>query len=327
DSELDRLSYDNSNENNTLYGSTLNSTTLLTMELIGNENNLAVTSAIVNELVNNYTVAMIAASIGKATAEMLQPVMESFSDLGKMMNGDLFSFDTDKFAQAFRFNMDQDDLSRLMETMLTGSEEKSYNGNLLALGYQDIDDPTSISFYFKDFDSKENFLAFLDRYNDSVDEDTKIRYTDITGFLMSSVKTIVDVVTYVLVAFVSISLVVSSIMIAVITLISVMERVKEIGILRAMGASKHNVSSIFNAETFIIGLLSGVIGVGFTLAAIPLINRLIHHLTGNHDVNAVLPGPAGVILVIISVLLTITAGLIPSKKASKQDPVIALRTE
>ena len=144
---------------------------------------------------------------------------------------------------------------------------------------------------------------------------------------MSSVKTIVDSVTYVLIAFVSISLIVSSIMIAVITLISVMERTKEIGILRAMGASKRNVSSIFNAETFIIGLLSGLIGIGTTYLLIIPINRIIHSLTDNPNINAVLPGRYAFILVIISVILTIIAGFIPSKKAAKQDPVIALRTE
>ena len=252
---------------------------------------------------------------------------DTFSKLGEMFSGEIMSVDTDAFAKAFKFNMDQDELSRLMETMMSGSEEKTYSNNLISLGYQDIDDPTSISFYFKDFDSKEKFLDFLDSYNDKVDEQTKISYTDITGILMSSVKTIVDVVTYVLIAFVSISLVVSSIMIAVITLISVLERTKEIGILRAMGASKHNVSSIFNAETFIIGLLSGLLGVGVTLAMLPPINTLIHKLTNNYDVNAVLPVQGAIALVIIAVILTIIAGFIPSKKAAKQDPVVALRTE
>ncbi|MBQ1323733.1 MAG: FtsX-like permease family protein, partial [Erysipelotrichaceae bacterium] len=150
---------------------------------------------------------------------------------------------------------------------------------------------------------------------------------DITGILMSSVKTIVDVVTYVLIAFVSISLVVSSIMIAVITLISVLERTKEIGILRAMGASKRNVSSIFSAETFIIGALSGLLGVGVTIASLPLINRIIHNVANNQDVNAVLPKEAAIALILISIVLTILAGFIPSKKAAKQDPVIALRSE
>ena len=223
--------------------------------------------------------------------------------------------------------MSEEELSRLMETMLGSTEEKSLKNNLISLGYQDMEEPSSIRFYFRDFEGKENFLAFLERYNQQAVDDSKIRYTDITGLLMSSVKTIVDVVTYVLIAFVSISLVVSSIMIAVITLISVMERTKEIGILRAMGASKRNVSSIFNAETFIIGLLSGSLGVGFTYAVLPLINALIHRFTNNYDVNAVLPPLAAAALVLIAVCLTILAGFIPSKKAARQDPVIALRTE
>ena len=282
----------------------------------------------INDVVNETAKAMmdmqnmgvIAEAVGTALGETLAPLQDAFGE-------DVMSVDTDKFAQAFKFNMDQDELSRIMEQMMTGTQEKTYSSNLINLGYQNEDDPTNISFYFKDFESKENFLAFLDEYNETHNEDEKLSYTDITGLLMSSVKTIVDSVTYVLIAFVSISLVVSSIMIAVITLISVMERTKEIGILRAMGASKHNVSSIFNAETFIIGLLSGLLGVGVTFSLIPPINALIHNVTGNYDINAVLPTQYAIILVIISVVLTIFAGIIPSRKASKQDPVIALRTE
>ena len=280
-----------------------------------------VSASIVESAKNIAIMTLSGEAIGTCLADTM-------SSIGGLFGEDMFEFDQDKFAKAFKFDMSEDELSRLMETMLSGIEEKSYKSNLISLGFQDVNDPTSISFYFKDFESKENFLAFLDDYNDYVnDEEKEISYTDITGILMSSVKTIVDSVTYVLIAFVSISLVVSSIMIAVITLISVMERTKEIGILRAMGASKHNVSSIFNAETFIIGLLSGLLGVGVTFASIPPINALIHNLTGNYDINAVLPTKYAIILVIISVFLTIIAGIIPSKKASKQDPVIALRTE
>ncbi|MBQ1788460.1 MAG: FtsX-like permease family protein, partial [Erysipelotrichaceae bacterium] len=163
--------------------------------------------------------------------------------------------------------------------------------------------------------------------DNAIDDDHRIKYTDFTGLLMSSVQTIINAVTYVLIAFVSISLVVSSIMIAVITLISVMERTKEIGILRAIGASKHNISSIFTAETFIIGLLSGVIGVGVSWLLIIPINRIIHSLTDIDNINAVLELRSAIVLVIIAVLLTIFAGFIPSKKASRQDPVVALRTE
>ncbi|MCR4633391.1 MAG: ABC transporter permease, partial [Erysipelotrichaceae bacterium] len=317
-------------ENDTLYtgigGTQLRSSELSTMQL-GNPTALQNTSAVISQMINDFTVMMIAGQIGAATAKMMEPMTDTFSKLGDIFSGDIMKFDTDKFAKAFNFNMDQDELSRLMETMMKGTDEKSANSNLIALGYQDLEDPTSISFYFKDFESKENFLSFLKRYNESVDEDTRVRYTDITGILMSSVKTIVDVVTYVLIAFVSISLVVSSIMIAVITLISVLERTKEIGILRAMGASKHNVSSIFSAETFIIGALSGLLGVGVTLASLPLINKIIHDVADNNDVNAVLPKEAAIALILISIFLTIIAGFIPSKKAAKQDPVIALRTE
>ncbi len=323
-----RLNYQADDEGNVTYtGSTQIFQAQLLSAALADPTALQNTAAVISEMINDFTVMMIAGQIGSATAQMMMPMMESLSSLADAFSGELVSFDTDRFAKAFTFNMDQEELSRLMETMMSKAEEKSANGNLISLGYQDPDDPTAISFYFRDFDAKENFLAFLDRYNESVDEDTQIRYTDITGILMSSVKTIVDVVTYVLIAFVSISLVVSSIMIAVITLISVLERTKEIGILRAMGASKRNVSSIFSAETFIIGMLSGLLGVGVTLALLPLINRIIHNLTGNYGVNAFLPKEAAIALILISVFLTILAGFIPSKKAARQDPVIALRSE
>ena len=156
--------------------------------------------------------------------------------------------------------MSEDELSRLMESMMNKASS-SYNNNLTALGYQDIEEPTAMSIYFTDFDAKDHFLDLISTYTDNVKEEKKISYTAMTGLLMSSVQTIISSVTYVLIAFVSISLIVSSIMIAVITLISVMERTKEIGILRAMGGSKANVFSIFNAETFIICLLSGGLGI------------------------------------------------------------------
>ena len=270
------------------------------------------------ELIN----MLAAKGVASAVQESTTPLIKVFEGMDKAI-----TFDTQAFASAFNFDMDEDELSRLMSSMLTSSSA-SYKNNLINLGYQDKEEPTSISFYFNDFESKDNFLNLIDTYNQQVkDEDKDISYTDMTGLLMSSVSTIINAVTYVLIAFVSISLIVSSIMIAVITLISVMERTKEIGILRAMGASKHNVSSIFNAETFIIGLLSGFIGVGISsLLTIP-INNLIHKLTGVYDINAVLNLKPALILVLISVLLTMLAGFIPSKKAAKQDPVIALRSE
>ena len=269
------------------------------------------------ELIN----MLAAKGVASAVQESTTPLIKVFEGMDKAI-----SFDTQAFSSAFNFDMDEDELSRLMSSMLTSSNA-SYKNNLINLGYQDKEEPTSISFYFNDFESKDNFLNLIDTYNKSVNEEKEISYTDMTGLLMSSVSTIINAVTYVLIAFVSISLIVSSIMIAVITLISVMERTKEIGILRAMGASKHNVSSIFNAETFIIGLLSGFIGVGISsLLTIP-INNLIHKLTNVYDINAVLNPKPALILVLISVLLTMLAGFIPSKKAAKQDPVIALRSE
>ena len=264
---------------------------------------------------------LAAKGVASAVQESTTPLIKVFEGIDKAI-----TFDTQAFSSAFNFDMDEDELSRLMSSMLTSSSA-SYKNNLINLGYQDKEEPTSISFYFNNFESKDNFLNLIETYNKSVNEEKEISYTDMTGLLMSSVSTIINAVTYILIAFVSISLIVSSIMIAVITLISVMERTKEIGILRAMGASKRNVSSIFNAETFIIGLLSGFIGVGISsLLTIP-INNLIHKLTDVYDINAILNLKPALILVLISVLLTMLAGFIPSKKAAKQDPVVALRSE
>lgn len=158
-------------------------------------------------------------------------------------------------------------------------------------------------------------------------EDKVISYTDMVGTLMSSVTTIVDVISYVLVAFVAISLIVSSIMIGVITYISVLERKKEIGILRAIGASKHNVAQVFNAETFMIGLLAGIIGIGVTLVLLIPINQIIRSIAGQYNIRASLPMLSGIILIILSTILTLIGGIIPSRKAAKEDPVTALRSE
>lgn len=264
---------------------------------------------------------------------MQMTIMTKVGELtGKLMStmASAFQVDADKIAGAFQFDLSEEELTRLISTMTSSGVEKNADTNLLLLGYQDIDSPTSISFYFKDFEAKEYFMNFLDDYNDemeNIDEDKVIKYTDITGLLMSSVKTIVDSVSYVLIAFVSISLVVSSIMIGIITYISVLERTKEIGVLRAIGASKKNISSIFNAETFIIGLFSGLLGIGVTLALIPIINAVIHDVTGNMNINAVLPMNSAVVLVILSVILTLIGGLIPSSQAARKDPVTALRSE
>ena len=207
----------------------------------------------------------------------------------------------------------------------------SYDGNLQKLGYVDFSQPMGIDIYPKDFESKEKVLEILDGYNSRMEaqgrDEQVISYTDMVGTLMSSVTDIIDIISYVLIAFVAISLVVSSIMIGVITYISVLERKKEIGILRAIGASKRNVSQVFNAETFIIGLCAGLLGVILTLLILIPGNALIHHLAGTTDINAVLPVGYAIILIMISVGLTLLGGLIPSRKAAKNDPVTALRVE
>ena len=268
---------------------------------------------------------------GMVEANMQKTILTKVGELtGKLMEtmASSFNIDTNKFKNAFKFEMNEDEIRRLMESMTSAGTTKNANTNLLELGYQNLDEPTSIWFYFKDFDSKELFLNFLDEYNSSMesqDEEKVIKYSDLTGLLMSSVKTIIDSVSYVLIAFVSISLIVSSIMIGIITYISVLERKKEIGILRAIGASKKNISSIFNAETFIVGLFAGVIGIGVTLLLLIPINIIIHSV--NTDITAVLPFKGGAILVILSVILTLIGGLIPSKAAAKKDPVLALRSE
>lgn len=205
--------------------------------------------------------------------------------------------------------------------------ESTYEQNLLDMGYIDLDTPATINIYASTFENKDIITDAIKTYNDGVDELKQIKYTDYLGIMMSSITTIINAITYVLVAFVAISLIVSSIMIGVITLISVQERTKEIGILRAIGASKKNVSSLFNAETVIIGLSSGVLGVAITyLLCIP-INAILHAITGISNLSAILPIQAAVILVTISVLLTLISGVIPSKSAAKKDPVTALRSE
>ena len=205
--------------------------------------------------------------------------------------------------------------------------ENTYEGNLNQMGYLDMESPSAINIYASTFDNKEVIEDAIEKYNEDKDEVSKIKYTDYVGIMMSSVSTIINAITYVLVAFVAISLIVSSIMIGVITLISVQERTKEIGILRAIGASKKNVSNMFNAETVIIGFASGVLGVVITCILCIPINAVIHILTGITGLNAHLPVSAAFILILISVMLTLISGFIPAKSAAKKDPVVALRTE
>lgn len=256
---------------------------------------------------------------------ILSKIGELTSNISKSFASS-FNVDQDKIASAFTLNFSKDELARVVNSMMN-KKESTQRTNLILLGYQDKEEPTYISFYFNSFEGKEHFLSFIDTYNKSVDEDKEINYSDTTGILMSSVKTIVNAVSYVLIAFVSISLVVSSIMIGVITYISVYERTKEIGILRAIGASKGNISSIFNAETFIIGFLSGLFGIGISYSLIPIINAILHKYTGNIPLSATLNLDHAGILIVLSIILTLIGGLIPASSASKKDPVEALRSE
>ena len=225
--------------------------------------------------------------------------------------------------------LSSEEIAQMMETY-SANKDSSYEKNLQKLGAVDIDTPTSISIYPKDFEAKDKISDAIEEYNqkqrDEGKEENTISYTDIVGTMMKSVSQIINTISYVLIAFVAISLVVSSIMIGIITYISVLERTKEIGILRAIGASKKDISRVFNAETLIIGLISGLIGIGITVLLTLPINSMIYAVTGVKVVTAV-PFKAGVVLVLISMFLTIIAGLIPAKIASKKDPVIALRTE
>ena len=256
---------------------------------------------------------------------ILSKIGELTSNISKSFASS-FNVDQDKIASAFTLNFSKDELARVVNSMMN-KKESTQRTNLILLGYQDKEEPTYISFYFNSFEGKAHFLSFIDTYNKSVDEDKEINYSDTTGILMSSVKTIVNAVSYVLIAFVSISLVVSSIMIGVITYISVYERTKEIGILRAIGASKGNISSIFNAETFIIGFLSGLFGIGISYSLIPIINTILHKYTGNIPLSATLNLDHAGILIVLSIILTLIGGLIPASSASKKDPVEALRSE
>ena len=271
-------------------------------------------------------------SVSSSLTSTMSQAMSGLGGLGSGMGNmeDALSINPEAFAKAIQMNMNEDDLSELMMSLLS-SENSSYDGNLKKLGYADLNVPGGINIYPKDFESKSEIVGILDQYNadmEAAGEDEKvITYTDLVGTLMSSVTDIVNIISYVLVAFVAISLVVSSIMIGVITYISVLERKKEIGILRAIGASRHNVSQVFNAETFIIGFCAGAMGIGITLLLLIPANSIIRSLADGVNVKAALPPVAAVVLIGLSVVLTLLGGLIPSRKAAKSDPVTALRTD
>ena len=283
----------------------------------------------VGQAIQSQLTGAMKQAAGQIASAIEKSMVSAMSQMGKNFQN-AFQIDTDAFSAAIQVNMDADQMQEVLLSMFS-AQDATYEGNLKKLGYADLAEPSGINIYPLDFESKEKVLDILDGYNqrmeDSGQEEKVIRYTDVVGTLMTSVTDIINVISYVLVAFVAISLVVSSIMIGVITYISVLERKKEIGILRAIGASKRNVSQVFNAETLIIGLCAGVIGIGITLLALIPANQFIHYLAGSSEINAILPAGAAVALILLSVLLTLLGGLIPSRKAAKSDPVTALRTE
>ena len=260
------------------------------------------------------------------------PSINIFTGMEFPKEGEISEFNSNNLTQEQQMalaNLSREEMLELMEAY-SENRNATYENNLQKLGAIDLDSPSSINIYPKDFDAKDKISSAIESYNqkqrDEGKEENVINYTDLVGVMMKSVSNIINTISYVLIAFVAISLIVSSIMIGIITYISVLERTKEIGILRAIGASKKDISRVFNAETFIIGLISGLIGIGVTVLLTIPINSLIYKLTGV-AVNVSLPAVAGVILVVISMILTIIAGLIPAKMASKKDPVEALRTE
>ena len=281
-------------------------------------------SAYLEQALGSYVQQLTAAIEAQVSAQMQLAMAQLMANMASAMN-----VDANAFANAFQFNMTEEDLSELIMAMMTSSQN-TYDNNLSKLGYADYAEPSGINIYPIDFESKERVIEILDAYNDRMEDagedDKVISYTDYVGALMSSVTDIVNMISYVLIAFVAISLIVSSIMIGVITYISVLERKKEIGILRAIGASKKDIGHIFNAETVIEGLVSGLLGVGITaLMCIPA-SAIINSMFDVANI-AKLPLDAAVVLVIISVVLSFIAGVIPSRSASKKDPVEALRSE
>ena len=264
-----------------------------------------------------------------AIQSQISSAMQSYMSSLTANMSSAMGIDEKAFANAFHMNMDTQELSELMSSLMS-TETSSYDGNMKKFGWADYAKPASISIYPKDFEAKQGVINILDDYNNKMknsgEDDKVVSYTDVVGALMSSVTTIVNMISYVLIAFVAISLVVSSIMIGIITYISVLERKKEIGILRSIGASKRDISRVFNAETVIVGFAAGVIGIGLTaLGCIPA-NAIVFALFDVENV-ALLPWQAAIILIAISVLLTFLAGLIPSSAASRKDPVEALRSE
>lgn len=279
----------------------------------------------ISNIINDY----MKSAMGNISKSLEKEITKSMNNLSKSMSKAI-SIDTNAFAGAFKMKMNEEELTELLSAMMS-KEKNTYENNLTKLNYAKTEEPSGIMIYPKDFEGNKAITNLLSDYNAKMKENGEdekvISYTDMVGTLMSSVTTIINVVSYTLIAFVSISLVVSSIMIGVITYISVLERKKEIGILRAMGASKRNVGQVFNAETFIIGLFAGLIGIGITVLLLIPTNKLIYTLSNGANVKAALPFAGAIILIVLSTILTLIGGIIPSKKAAKEDPVLALRCE
>ena len=289
----------------------------------------------VGDEISTAVSAQVKAGLAQAFDQAATQMGAAMADAAAQMSGslaslqDAFSVDGAAFASAIHFNMDASDLSSLMSSYANASR-LTYDSNLSTLGYADEADPQSVKIYPKDFDAKERVLGHIDAYNDQAkaegEDERAIVYTDYMGVIMGSVTDIVNMISMVLIAFVSISLVVSSIMIGIITYISVLERKKEIGILRAIGASRRNVANVFNAETFIEGLISGVFAILVVVLVSLPVNDLVLRLKGVPNIMS-LPWEAALVLICISVALTVVAGLLPARSASKKDPVEALRSE
>lgn len=268
-----------------------------------------------DETLFGYAAEAIGSQYAQQYAQAVQQQLASMTSEQLAAALDMAAFTDEQYALLFE-NYTPDEFS-----------ESDYDSVLSTLGYADFDDPSSMHIYAKTFEDKDKISEAIKNYNDSVSEDDEIKYTDYVALLMSSITDIISGISYLLIAFVGISLVVSSIMIGIITYISVLERTREIGILRAIGASKHDISTVFNAETLIVGLVSGIIGIGVSLLLLIPINAILYSLTEIKGLTAILPGIGAAILVIISMILTLIAGIIPSRVAAKKDPVEALRTE
>ena len=297
--------------------------------IISNNISEIIKSQNIDTQISNIMEKYMQTAISSLSKSLQKEVQSSIKTLSQSITKAI-SVDSNAIIGAFHMKMNEEELAELFSSLMS-KENVTYESNLKSFNYASIDEPSGISIYPKDFEGNKSITNLLNDYNTRMEEEGNeekvISYTDMVGTLMSSVTTIVDTISYVLIAFVAISLVVSSIMIGVITYISVLERKKEIGILRAMGASKHNVAQVFNAETIIIGALAGILGVGITLLLIIPINKIIFILSNGANVRAALPTVAGIILIIISITLTLIGGILPSRKAAKEDPVLALRSE